>query len=251
MGIHDAARAFDGAAAAYERGRPSYPAEAVAHLADRLGIRPGRTVVDLGAGTGKLTRLIVPLGARVVAVEPVAGMRAELLARASGVEVLDGTAEAVPLDDASADAATAAQAFHWFDGPRALAEIDRVLRPGGALGLIWNARDLDDPLQAALYGIIHRYRQGEPEYLKGEWRRAFDGDTGALFTPLEEHRTPYVQELDAEGVVDRTLSVSVVAAQPPDERARVADEIRALLADAPTSVALRHVTEVYVCSKRS
>ena len=98
-------------------------------LVDALAIGPGRDVLDLAAGTGKLTRLLVPTGAHVVAVEPVPAMRALL----TDVDALDGTAEAIPLPDASVDAVTVGQAFHWFDPPTALAEIDRVLRPGGRL----------------------------------------------------------------------------------------------------------------------
>ena len=251
MAIHDAAKAFDGAAAAYERGRPSYPAEAVAVLAERLAIGPGRTVADVGAGTGKLTRLLVPLGAQVIAVEPIAGMRGQLASQVAGVEIREGTAEALPFDDGSVDAVTVAQAFHWFDGAAALTEFHRVLRAGGGVGLIWNRRDIEDPIQRALYEIIQRYREGEPDYLKGGWRRAFDGDAGRLFTPLERHQVPHLQELDEDGVIDRTVSVSVVAAQPAGERARVGEEIRRLLAGAPRPVPLRYVTEVFVCSKRS
>src|SRR4029450_13324531 len=123
-----------GSAEAYAGGRPGYPAAAVAWLARRLALGPGRTVVDLGAGTGQLSRLLGETGARVVAVEPVEEMRTLL----TGVEVLAGTAESIPLPDASADAVTAAQAFHWFDGPTALAEIAGVLAPGGAPAPVWN-----------------------------------------------------------------------------------------------------------------
>ncbi|HEX8802631.1 MAG TPA: class I SAM-dependent methyltransferase, partial [Acidimicrobiales bacterium] len=142
--VNPAALGFDANAGDYERGRPSYPAEAVALVVGRGGIGPGRRVLDLAAGTGKMTRLLLPTGADVVAVEPVAGMRAALerLAAASpGLEVLDGTAENLPLPDGSVDAVTVAQAFHWFDPPVALAEMRRVLRPGGHLFLVWNVRD--------------------------------------------------------------------------------------------------------------
>jgi SAM-dependent methyltransferase len=110
----------------------------VAFLVDRLGLGPGRVVVDLAAGTGKLARQLVPSGARVVAVEPLAEMRALIPA---GIEVLEGTAESIPLPDASADAVTVAQAFHWFDAEAALREIGRVLRPDGMLALVSNRRD--------------------------------------------------------------------------------------------------------------
>jgi SAM-dependent methyltransferase len=130
-----ASMGFARAAAAYERGRPGYPSAAVDFLAARLRLGPGRRVVDLAAGTGTLARSLPATGAEVIAVEPVAEMRAALPARARAV---DGTAEA------SADAVAVAQAFHWFDGDAALAEIHRVLRPGGALALVWNRRRTDD-----------------------------------------------------------------------------------------------------------
>jgi ubiquinone/menaquinone biosynthesis C-methylase UbiE len=128
--VHQAARGFEQAADAYERARPTYPQAAVAWLCERLAVRRGRRVLDLAAGTGKLTRSLVAAGADVVAVEPIAAMRERLPPE---VEALDGTAEAIPLPGASVDAVTVAQAFHWFDAEPALAEIHRVLRPGGTL----------------------------------------------------------------------------------------------------------------------
>ncbi len=132
MRIDDAAEGVGRAADAYERGRPAYPVPAVAWLAEALGVAPGTVVVDLGAGTGKLTRMLAAYGATLVAVEPVAAMRAKLAASMPGMRALEGTAESMPLPDGSADAVTVGQAFHWFDGERALAEIHRVLRPHGA-----------------------------------------------------------------------------------------------------------------------
>ncbi len=150
-----AAAGFSSAAGEYERARPSYPPEAVSWLAERTGLGPGRTVVDLAAGTGKLTRLLVGTGARVVAVEPLAEMRALI----PEGEVLDGTAEDLPLPAAAADVVTVAQALHWFDLDRALPEIHRVLRPDGWLVLVWNMRDLDDPVQGAVEDLLAPLRQ--------------------------------------------------------------------------------------------
>ena len=140
--IHEQASiGFKRAADAYERGRPEYPAAAVEHLVKTLDIARGSRVVELGAGTGKFTRTLVPTGAEILAVEPVDAMRQKLSELLPGVKMVDGAAEAIPLADASADAVVVAQAFHWFDGERALAEIHRVLKAGGGLGLIWNVRD--------------------------------------------------------------------------------------------------------------
>jgi SAM-dependent methyltransferase len=132
------ARSFDGVADAYLRARPSYPAAAVDWVLARA---PGRRVVDLAAGTGKLTQVLVAAGADVTAVEPLANMRAHLGSTVPGVPALDGTAEAIPIADTSADAVLVAQAFHWFEPDRALSEIARVLVAGGVLGLLWNLRD--------------------------------------------------------------------------------------------------------------
>ena len=189
-GIHPTAQAgFTAAAEVYERARPGYPDEAVAWVAERLGIGPGRDVLDLAAGTGKLTRQLVPLGARIVAVEPIDAMRAELERAVPAVEALAGTAEAIPLADASVDAVTCAQAFHWFRPDEAAREIRRVLRPGGGLALLWNVRDLDDPKQVACDELLAPHRS--------EFRSAARS-TGARSSARSEHRTwRYEQTVDA------------------------------------------------------
>ena len=255
MAVHDtAARGFGAGAADYERGRPSYPAGAVEHLAAVLGLGPGATVVDLGAGTGKLTRLLVPTGARVLAVEPVAAMRSELGGAVPRAEVLDGTAEAVPLPDGSADAVVAAQAFHWFDAPRALAEVARVLRPGGGLAMVWNTRDASVDWVDRWSGIVHAHRVGVPYYDDGTDWAAVVARTG-LYGPLRSRRFAHAQELDGPGLVDRALSVSYVAALPAAERERVAADVRALVATSPDLAGrdrffLPYRTDVFWCSKR-
>ena len=168
-----AATGFARSVEAYERARPEYPPEAIAWLARELDLRPGRTVVDLAAGSGKLTRPLAALGCEVIAIEPVAEMRAAI---GPAARALDGTAEAMPLPDDSADAVTVGQAFHWFDGPKALAEIERVLRPGGALALVWNRRPSESSeLHAAISALIAPYRGDAPAHASGAWRDAFAG----------------------------------------------------------------------------
>jgi SAM-dependent methyltransferase len=127
-------------AMAYERARPGYPSEAAAHIAHRCQLGSGSRVLDVGAGTGKLSRLLASTGAEVIAAEPLAAMRL-VVACLRGVAVLGGRAEALGLRSAACDVVTVAQAFHWFDAPVALAEMHRVLRPGGHLFLVWNVRD--------------------------------------------------------------------------------------------------------------
>ena len=148
------ARSFGAAAAAYDRGRPSYP-EAAVHWCLPTNVR---RVLDLGAGTGKLTEVLVRLGLDVVAVEPLAGMRAQLSENLPAVQVLDGTGEQIPLPDASVDAVLCAQAWHWVDPDRAAPEVARVLRPGGRLALLWNVRDADaSGWSSALNDLLEKY----------------------------------------------------------------------------------------------
>ncbi|HEV3495602.1 MAG TPA: methyltransferase domain-containing protein [Actinomycetes bacterium] len=236
---------FDTSAAAYERARPSYPPEAVRDLVDRLGIGPGRTVLDLAAGTGKLTRLLVPSGARVMAVEPSAPMRDQLEAAVPGVEVLPGTAEELPFGDSTFDGVVVAQAFHWFDGPRALAEIHRVLKPHGGLALAWNVRDRTVEWTQKLAELTEPYRSGGPKYRDGKWEEAFAATT--LFTPLEKQEYPFEHDVDAETMVERMASISWIAVLPDAERLPLLDRIRALLADMPERFPVPYHTELWWC----
>jgi SAM-dependent methyltransferase len=235
-----AATGFSRAAAEYERGRPGYPAAAL----EPLGLSPDLVVLDLAAGTGKLTRMLVGSGATVIAVEPVAEMRAALPA---SVEVLDGTAERIPLGDGSVDLVTVAQAFHWFDGDAALAEIHRVLRPDGRLALVWNRRFEDAPVNVAIDAIVDPFRANAPTHRGERWRAAFDQTS--LFGPLEEHVFENEQVLDADGMADRIGSISFIASLPDEDRARVLADARALATAGPVSVPYR--TEVHVSARRA
>jgi SAM-dependent methyltransferase len=233
--LHPATRGFT-EAERYERGRPDYPQAAVDTIVSELGLSAGRTVLDLGAGTGKLTRLLVPSGANVIAVEPIREMREQL----TGVVALPGTAERIPLTDDYVDAVTVAQAFHWFDADVALREIHRVLRTGGGVALIWNARDERDPLQAALSEIFDRYEGDTPRRQNRNWKTMLS-DSG-LFERTRRVLFPHVQQLDEQGVVDRVLSVSFMASLPAAERAEVERQVRAL---AKGATQLPYMTELY------
>jgi SAM-dependent methyltransferase len=250
--IHEAARGFELAPKPYEIGRPTYPPDAVARLVAELGIGPDKRVVDLAAGTGKLTRLLASTGASLVAVEPVGAMRAALSAALPDVEAVAGTAEAIPLPDASVDAVTVGQAFHWFDGDAALAEIHRVLRPGGRLGLVWNVKDESVDWIEKLGGIMESYRGDAPRVASGAWKEAFDRTR--LFTPLERARFSFVHEADFAAVVARVTSVSFIASLPPAEFARVVERVRTLLATHPetqgrTTFELPYRTGAYWCER--
>ena len=251
--VHESAsRGFARAADDYERGRPTYPPEAVAFLARVLELGPARTVLDLAAGTGKLTRALAPTGARLVAVEPVGAMRAKLAESLPEARVLAGAAEGMQLADGSVDAVVVAQAFHWFDGEAALAEIHRVLLPRGRLALVWNARDEDVPWVGRLTAIMEPHRGETPGYRAGEWRSAFERTR--LFTRLEQAQFRLEHELTPDGVVARVASVSFVAALPDAARDEVLGQVRELLAEEPETrgrakVVLPYRTDVYWCGR--
>jgi SAM-dependent methyltransferase len=237
--VHEtAARGFGESAEAYELGRPDYPRAAL----EPLALSPGLEVLDLAAGTGKLTRRLAESGAAVTAVEPVAEMRAAL---PDSVRTLDGTAEAIPVADASVDLVTVAQAFHWFDGDAALAEIHRVLRPGGRLALLWNRRVEDAPVNVAIDELVDAYREDTPTHRGEAWRAAFERTT--LFGPLEEHAFANEQVLDEDGLAARIGSTSFIACLPEVERERVLARARELARDGPVRVPYR--TEVLVCAR--
>jgi SAM-dependent methyltransferase len=253
--IRDAARGFGANADAYEAARPSYPAEAVAHIVGHGGIGPGRRVLDLAAGTGKMTRLLVPTGAEVVAVEPVAAMRERLTESLPAVGVHDGTAEALPLADGTCDAVTVAQAFHWFDPPVALAEMRRVLRPGGHLFLVWNTRDRRHGWVQTFGDLLVDGPDAERPY-----DSYYDIDYGAVvaeaggFTPVELWTHDWLQPCDPDLLVTRAESVSVVGSLPPADKERILDRIRRL-ADTHPDLAGRatfpfpYTTRVYRCRR--
>ncbi len=229
-----AAKGFNEGAEAYDRGRPGYPARAIDWLDERLGLSSGAKVVDLAAGTGKLSSALHAAGAEVIAIEPLARMRALI---ESPIRSLEGTAEQIPLPDASADAVTVAQAFHWFDGEQALAEIHRVLRPRGHLALIWNVRLMDDPGQAAVEELIAPYTGEIPRHRSGKWREPIDASE--KFGPLDERSFPNQQRLDADGLADRVASTSAIAALDPVERGRLLQKVRGLAADGPLTLHYR------------
>jgi SAM-dependent methyltransferase len=253
--IHRAAeRGFAAAVEHYKRGRPTYPDDAVSYLVRRLGIAEGRDVLELGAGTGKFTELIVHTGARITAVEPVPAMREALGANCPTVTVLDGTAEDIPVPDASADVVVAAQSFHWFEGDRALPEIHRVLRGGDTLAMIWNVRDEANDWSERLTSIFDRLAgEGAPRYRTGAWRAAFERSN--LFGPLHHRMAYHVHHVTPELFIDRVLSVSYVASATERERAQVLEEVRELLATDPElkdrdEIVMPYRTDLYLTTRR-
>jgi ubiquinone/menaquinone biosynthesis C-methylase UbiE len=226
-----AARGFERAGAEYERGRPGYADAAIALLVAELGVGPERTIVDLAAGTGKLTRALIGTSARVIAVEPVAGMRAQLVGAVPQAEVLEGTAEAIPLPDSAADAVAVAQAFHWFDAPRAATEIHRVLAPGGGLGVVWNEWDESVDWVARMQEMVHAYAGEAPRAATTQWPRELEA-TG-LFSDLSERDFAHVVTGDLDNLEARISSVSYISALEDHEREHVLSRVRALVATHP------------------
>jgi SAM-dependent methyltransferase len=215
------ARSFGAAAEAYERARPGYPEAAI----DWLVPQGARTVLDLGAGTGKLTRSLVGDGVEVVAVEPLAEMRAKLAAALPEVRALEGTAEAIPLPDDSVDAITVAQAWHWVDPERATAEAARVLRPGGTLGLIWNRRD---------ERVDWVRRVGEVMGTDGAEVIDMDEvEIGPPFEAVETFVTDWQRPMDVDLLVEMAASRSYVITATPKRRGEILDGIRVLVESDP------------------
>ena len=224
---------FGAQAAAYERGRPSYPPEAI----DWLLPSHARDVLDLGAGTGKLTTRLVERGLKVVAVDPIAEMLDVLSTALPQTPALLGTAEEIPLPDDSVDAVLVAQAWHWVDPERAVPEVARVLRPGGRLGLVWNTQDERLGWVKDLGEIIGR--EADP------FNRtvALPGS----FADMQRHQVEWTNYLTPQAVIDLVASRSYCITSPAEARTRTLDEVRDLLATHPalvgrTGVALPYVT---------
>ncbi|CAG7656587.1 class I SAM-dependent methyltransferase [Streptomyces bryophytorum] len=257
---HAAGVGYQRAAGVYERSRPSYPLAALAALADALPLEAGRTVVDLGAGTGKFTRLLALTGAEVLAVEPVKEMRETLAELLPGVAVTAGTAEATGLPDGCADAVVAAQSWHWFDERAALAEVERLLRPDGALALVWNTYDTSVPWVRDFQDIYFRLAPRDlpsPPLTSalgdagpgGGWRKAFEAGAAGWGEMSERHwPNPYSTTVD--DVVERMMSSSHIAVLDADAQARVRAEVEAVLGahDATRvsgAIEMPYTTDVY------
>lgn len=253
--IHQfAATGFQAASDAYERGRPEYPPEAVSQLIQELCISSQTYVVDLGAGTGKLTKLLAKTNAKITAVEPVEAMRNKFHSILPEVEILQGTAESIPLETGSVDAVVVAQAFHWFRGSIAVPEIHRILKPNGKLGLIWNARDEHASWVAKLTEVLDRYENGAPRYKSGLWKNAFLETN--LFTPFHETHFKYSQHGDISLILDRVGSISFIASLSVEEKNKALDEVKKIVTDEMqmsniSQIELPYRTDVYICQKKS
>lgn len=217
---------------------------------DRLGLDRRSSVLDLAAGTGKLTEVVQPLAGRVCAVEPLPAMRAALTARVGGVQAVPGVAEAIPVADRSQDAVTVGEAFHWFATDAAVREIHRVLRPSGGVALFWNTAERDrwpfpwrDDFDALAQRVpVHGTKS---VYRSGEWRAPFER-TG-LFGPIVDAGFPLVHRVTRDGLLAQVESWSWIAALPVEQRTALLGEFGALLdRHRVTEVALPYTTNVHV-----
>jgi ubiquinone/menaquinone biosynthesis C-methylase UbiE len=228
--LHPLAEQFAAVAGEYERGRPDYPPAVPGALAAELALAPGARVLDLGAGTGKLSRALAAHGGLdVVALEPQPQLREILIGHLGPQRVIDGTAEAIPLADASVDAVTVADAFHWFDRGPALAEIARVLRPGGGLALVSTAPDWgQEPWADALGLLISERRPAHPFFDDAPFEQSLRETPGWSAPRLLEVRA--AQPASAERLLDNLRSMSWVAAMAGPDRDAMLGEARDLLA---------------------
>ncbi|WP_241168027.1 class I SAM-dependent methyltransferase [Serratia marcescens] len=249
---HAAAEGYQANADRYVKGRPDYPPEIAVWLRETIGLHAGMTVIDLGAGTGKFTPRLVETGAQVIAVEPVPQMLEKLSAALPQVKTLAGTAEAIPLPDESVDAVVCAQSFHWFATPQALAEIQRILKPGGKLGLVWNMRDARVGWVRKLNQIVDSHEGDAPRFYTGEWRKFFPFKG---FEPLQEQVFMLGHRGAVEDVIyNRVRSTSFIAALPQPQQEQVIERLRQLVAEeeelrGQDTVTVPYQTKAYFTTK--
>ena len=250
------AEAFAGSADSYDRARPGYEDEPLDWAFGELGLDGGSIVLDLAAGTGKLSEALAPRAGLLIAVEPLPAMRRLLAARAPEATVLDGTAEQIPMGDGSVDAVFVGEAFHWFDGVRALPEIHRVLRSAGCLALLWHhvswhdRASWADEFEARLREVPAPDVRPENRPHTLRWQEAFAGND--LFTPLEHREFAHPITVEADQIVQLVLSWSFVAALPEADREQLGRDLSQIVHDdvGDEPLELPFVTHVYLTRKR-
>jgi len=239
------AASFGTGAAAYDRARPSYAPAAIADLARRLRVSRDSRVLDLAAGTGKLTRPLAQLTGDLVAVEPSEAMLAALRAAVPGAAAIRATAEDLPLPDGCIDAVFVGEAFHWFDTARAGREIARVLRTGGGLAMLWNRARWDAhelPWLPRFDALVKPVRRAAGAFPGEHWKPALAAL--GLFEPLSLAEHEHVHRLDGEGFIALVGSWSWIANVPGARRRSLLAEVAGLV-DGQGDLALRYVTEAF------
>jgi SAM-dependent methyltransferase len=236
---------FEAASDVYERGRPGYQPDLVAFVVKRVGIQEGTRVLDLAAGTGKFTRELLRFGARCLAIEPSASMREMLSRVVPGVPVVAGVGEAIPLRTKTMEAVVVAQAFHWFDPPVALAEIARVLRPGGVLSLVWNERDEREAVMQELTRMT-RWDKCMPYPVGMDFSPIIDASH--RFGPVTRSEFHFTQPLDRQALVDQVASRSYVRVLPDDERATFLAEVAAFADTLEEPIMMPYNTQLFTAT---
>jgi SAM-dependent methyltransferase len=238
---------FESGSDIYERARPGYPEEVIAYLVDALPLHDQSRVLDVAAGTGKMTRQLQTVAPKCIAVEPSASMR-DVFAESVGNDVLmAGTAERIPVSTGTMDAVVVAQAFHWFDNQVAVAEIARTLRMGGGLALAWNERDERDPLIAELVRIS-KWDVCQPYPVGKDFSATIDAS--GLFTSVVRHKFAWVQAVDRATFVDQVASRSYVQVLPEGERSALLGRVAEMAAGQQEPIAIPYVTDVFVAHRR-
>lgn len=211
----------------YESGRPTYPEESINFIYSLINAGPHKRILDLGAGTGKFTKHLIETDAQLVAVEPVADMRKKFTEKVPNIQILEGSAESIPLPSKTIDAVIVAQAFHWFDGQAALEEIHRVLNERGFLILIWNKMDENYLWIRKLSEIISEMHTSEPTYKSGAWQQAFK--ESKLFSPLSHRNFLNLQEANKQIILDRVGSISYISKLQKSEYLKVMKAAESLI----------------------
>ncbi|MCC7460200.1 MAG: methyltransferase domain-containing protein [Proteobacteria bacterium] len=237
---------------AYERGRPDYPQKVIDFLSVTLPILPSSLVLEIAAGTGKFTRLLLECGVKIIAMDPLQNMRERFVQKFPSIQVIDGVAESIPLPDQSVDHVFIAQAFHWFDAPKAMREIYRVLKPKGNLALVWNVQDRSYDWVDKLGQIVDVHEKGIPQYRTSQWKSHFTGIN--LFSPIQQVSFQHTYPSSPEMIIDRVASISFIAALPEAERKSVLKEVCDLIESHPdvrskSTIDFPYITDVYFCHK--
>lgn len=249
--MYNNASGFETAASDYESNRPTYPVEAVRFISERARLAPGRTVLDIGAGTGKLTRVLKGYGARVIALDHARGMLLKLRTILPDVPAVLGSAEALPFPADSMNLVTVAQAFHWFSPREALSEMARVLVPYGELALLWNIRDTRMDWVADLERLLKPHRGDSPEWMEENWASVID--SSEHFSPCERWEWPWVRRIGLAEIIGSVKSRSYVALLAKQGQSQLISEVEVVLQrhglDSDGVLTLPYTTVLYAAKK--